>query len=261
MNDQELQSLFSRLVATPKENEYLEFKENNSDPEEIGKRISALSNGAALLGQAYGYLVYGVEDATHAVVGTRFKPSISKKGNEELELWLSRMLSPRIDFRIYEFQFHNKSITLFHIPAAHNQPVTFQNYAWVRVGSNVKPLKEYPEKERKLWQNPSSEFEQEYALRSVNAADVVAFLDTQSIFDLLLKIPYPTNQEGVIEKLISEKFIARSNGHYDITNLGALLFAKDLSKFDSLSRKAVRVIKYKGKGKFQTEKDQTGKLG
>lgn len=72
------------------------------------------------------------------------------------------------------------------------------------LGSNIKWLKDYPEKERKLWQKSSSDFEQEFAMRSVKAADVVAFLDTQSIFGLLLKIPYPTNQNGVIEKLISE---------------------------------------------------------
>ena len=122
-------------------------------------------------------------------------------------------------------------------------------------------LKDYPEKERKLWQRPSSEFEQEFTLQSVKAADVVALLDTQAIFDLLLKIPYPTTQEGVIEKLLAEKFIQQSNGHYHITNLGALLFAKDLNKFDNLSRKAIRVVKYKGKGKFETEKDQLGRLG
>ena len=122
-------------------------------------------------------------------------------------------------------------------------------------------LQNYPEKERKLWQRPSSEFEQEIALKSVSAGDVVALLDTQAIFDFLLKIPYPTNQGGVIEKLLSEKFIQQSNGHFHITNLGALLFAKDLNKFDNLSRKAVRVIKYVGKGKFETEKDQSGRFG
>ena len=109
----------------------------------------------------------------------------------------------------------------------------------------------YPEKERKLWQRPSSEFEQEIALKSVKANEVVALLDTQAIFDSLLKMPYPTTQAGVIQKLISEKFIQQSNGHFHITNLGALLFAKDLNKFELLARKAIRVVKYKGKGKFE----------
>jgi ATP-dependent DNA helicase RecG len=261
MSNQELYSLLQRLLSTPKENEFIEFKENNYKPEEIGKRISALSNGAALLGQKYGYLVFGVEDATHKVVGTSFKPTMEKIGNEEVELWLSRMLSPRIDFRIYEFEYQGKKVVLIHIPAAYNKPVDFQNTAWIRVGSITKWLKDYPEKERKLWQPPSSEFEEEYAIRSVSAADVVAYLDTQSVFDLLLKIPYPTTQSGVLAKLISEKLIEKSNGHFHITNLGAILFAKDLSRFDNLARKSVRVVKYKGVGKFVTEKDTVNPMG
>ena len=35
-------------------------------------------------------------------------------------------------------------------------------------------------------------------------------------------------------------------GNYNITNLGALLFAKRVADFPSLARKAVRVIKYDG---------------
>ena len=260
MDEKELENLIQRLISLPKENEYVEFKDSNHKPEEIGKRLAALANGATLLGQEYGYLVFGVEDGTHTIVGTSFKPSETKIGNEEIEFWLARMLSPRLDFRIYEFQKEGKSISLFHIPASSGQPTSFQNVAYIRVGSYVKPLREFPEKERKLWQKPSSEYELEYAKQQVTSADVVALLDTQSIFDLLLKIPYPTTQQGVIEKLIDEKLVVRSNGHYHITNLGALLFAKDLSKF-GLERKAPRVIKYKGKGKLHTEKDQIGQFG
>jgi predicted HTH transcriptional regulator len=71
MDERALQNLLPRLLSLPKENEYVEFKENNHKPEEIGKRISALANGAALLGQPYGYLVFGIEDATHHVASTR----------------------------------------------------------------------------------------------------------------------------------------------------------------------------------------------
>jgi ATP-dependent DNA helicase RecG len=84
MDKKALQSLLPRLLNLPKENEYVEFKENNYQPEEIGKRISALANGAGLLGQAYGYLVFGIEDTTHRVVGTDFKPFQEKKATRSL---------------------------------------------------------------------------------------------------------------------------------------------------------------------------------
>lgn len=260
MTQIELDNLMLRLIALPKENEYVEFKENNYKLEEIGKRISALSNSAALVGQKYGYLVFGIEDATHKVVGSKYKPTHDKIGNEEIELWLSRMLNPRIDFRIYEFQYQGKDIALFQIPAANNLPVLFQHISYIRIGSLTKQLKDFPEKERKLWHRNSSEFELEIAMRNVSESDIIALLDTQMIFDRLLQVRYPSHRDGVIEKLLEEKMITRDNGHFNITNLGALLFAKDLTAF-GMERKAPRVIKYKGKGKFQTEKDQTGQLG
>lgn len=79
-------------------------------------------------------------------------------------------------------------------------------------------------------------------------------------FDLL-KIPYPTNRESVIEKFKSEKFVKEVGGKWHITNLGAILFAKNIDEFDSLSRKAVRVIVYKGKNRVFTVREQIGCKG
>ena len=62
----------------------------------IGERISALANAAALVGKERAWLVWGIEDGTHEIVGTMFKPraASSKVGNEEMESWLSHHLSP-----------------------------------------------------------------------------------------------------------------------------------------------------------------------
>ena len=261
MGKQELAALLNSLLAYPKENEFLEFKVNQYEKEEIGKRISALANGAALLEKEYGYLVFGVEDQTHQVVGTTFQPTLFKIGNEELEHWLSQRLSPRIDFRLYELEFEGKNIVLFQIPAARGQPVAFHHHDYIRIGSQTRILKDFPEKERKLWRRPASEFEREPALKAVSGADVVALLDTQAFFDLMLKMPYPTTQTGVLEKLLSEKLILPSNGHYHISNLGALLFAKDINQFDTIARKAIRVVQYEGSGKIKTLRDQAGQFG
>ncbi|GHT07468.1 hypothetical protein FACS189426_00920 [Bacteroidia bacterium] len=56
---------------------------------------------------------------------------------------------------------------------------------------------------------------------------------------------------------MSEQLIVKDNSGYAITKLGALLFAKNLNDFDDLYRKAVRVIVYKGKGKIETEREQS----
>ena len=72
MKEQELNRLLDVLTAQPKESEWLEFKHNFHSNEEIGERISALSNSACLLDKSFGYLVFGVVDETHEVLGTTF---------------------------------------------------------------------------------------------------------------------------------------------------------------------------------------------
>lgn len=62
MTNIELQNITSKLISLTTENEWLEFKHNNYSSEEIGKRISALANGACLKKQSFGYLIFGVED-------------------------------------------------------------------------------------------------------------------------------------------------------------------------------------------------------
>ena len=67
-----LRDLVRKLCALPAESEWVEFKANNTDPATIGKDISALSNGAALHARPFGYLLWGVDDDTHEIVGTKF---------------------------------------------------------------------------------------------------------------------------------------------------------------------------------------------
>ena len=89
MNQQELEKLLLKLQSYSQECEWVEFKINNSDPQEIGEYISALSNSSKYNKQPYGYLVLGVENKTHNLVGTQFHPHSEKIGDQELENWLA----------------------------------------------------------------------------------------------------------------------------------------------------------------------------
>lgn len=257
MKENELRDLVDYLVALPNEKEWVEFKVNNSKPDVIGERLSAIANSACLQDEPYGYLVYGVEDKTHEVVGTKFNVKSERNGNEDLEMWLLNRLNPRIDIEAAEFDYApGKHISIFRIPAAVNRPVTFLNEAYVRVNTCTKKLSQYPEKEAKIWRNvPKVSFEVGIAKSSVTSADVLALLSTERYFDLL-KLPYPTTREAVLDKFASEKYIVPSGAQWHITNLGAMLFAKNLSDFDGLNRKAIRVVTYKGKSKLDTLKDE-----
>jgi ATP-dependent DNA helicase RecG len=150
-----MERLIDELRALPKETEWVEFKVNKYEPPEVlGEYLSALANSACLHGKKKAYLVFGIQDETHRVVGTDFRPRKKKVGNEELENWLAHQLDPRNDFVIHETDYQSKRIVLFEIDAAQSRPVKFRGIAWVRVGSYKKKLADYPEKERKIWANP-----------------------------------------------------------------------------------------------------------
>lgn len=181
----DLHKKLDELCVLPSETEWVEFKHNNDKPEEIGEYLSAIANGAALNGKQTGYIVWGIADGSHEVVGTSFEPKRAKIGNEELENWLLRLLNPRIDFTIHEFRRGELPVVLFEIQAANSTPVRFKGEAYIRVGSYKKKLKHYPEKERKLWQILSSTRE-DWSAQVVDGADlddldpqVIAFARTQ----------------------------------------------------------------------------------
>ncbi len=257
MDASHLESLLRELVSLPCETEWVEFKENNCDPQEIGEYLSALSNSAALCNKSMAYLVWGVKDGTHAISGTNFKPKAQKIGNQELENWLTTQLQPRLNFKICEFTFEGKNIVLFEVPCATHIPVRFKNIEYIRVGTYKRALKDFPEKERELWALFYREpFEKAITLEGVTADDVLSYINYPAYFDLMQQ-NLPDNKVGIISRLASEKLIVRKTDNcFDITNLGGILFAKDLKAFERLSRKAIRVVIYKGKNRVETQREQ-----
>ena len=255
----EFERLLNELISLPKETEWVEFKHNNSNPQEIGEYISALSNSALYHQKSNGYLVFGIEDGSHKIIGTTFKPSLEKIGNQELENWLATQLSPRIDFTIDEVIISDKAIVIIKIDAATQQPTHFRGNAYIRIGSYKKTLDDHPNREKKLWQNDQL-FEEGIALKDLSPDNVLELIDYPTLFDLL-RLPLPSNKKGIMDKLLQEKIVQYFGGKYDITNLGAILFAKNINAFEHLSRKALRVIIYKGINRINTVKEQNGVKG
>jgi ATP-dependent DNA helicase RecG len=246
MNLIQLQRLLTGLQSLPNEKEWVEFKENRADPEDIGEYISALSNTARLKGESYGYVVWGVRDQTHELVGTNFAPEAeaAKKGNEQLEHWLVRLLTPRLDLRFCSFVVEGKSIVILEIPATLHTPVQFQGTEFIRVGSLKKKLKEYLEKERELWQVlNNSKFEEEISKFGLDGNEVLSLLDYTKYFEMTDQ-SLPQNKDGILSKLQTDNLITKALEGWSITNLGAILFAKNLDDFNRLSRKALRIIQY-----------------
>ena len=260
MEETDFNDLIKDILSCVGENEWIEFKVNNSNPQEIGEYISSLSNSSCLHKKKYGYVVYGIEDKTKNVVGTKFNPKI-KKGNEELENWLSHILSPRIDFEIIEGSYENQRIVVFKIDSARTSPIKFRGVSYIRVGSYKKKLSEHPEKERKLWEILNHQiFEDEIALDCVSEGKLLELLDYPNYFSLI-KLKLPDNREAIINKFLEESLIVKREGKLAITNLGAILFAKNLNDFPRLSRKKARIIFYDGSSRINAIKEKEQNKG
>ena len=254
--------LLRELIALPRETEWLEFKVNDAEPKAIGRDISALANAAALVGKPTAYVVWGVRNEDHAVVGTTFDPPATRVGNEELESWLLRLLEPNINFRFFTVPVGERPVVLLEIARAAHQPVRFSGQECIRVGSYTKNIKNFPEKERALWRIfDQTSFEDGIALERATSDDVLRLLEYPAYFELC-EYPLPDHQDGILAALADDRLIRRSAaGGWDVTNLGAILFAKRLETFHTLRRKAVRVIQYRGTGRTETLREQEGTRG
>lgn len=147
MNNEELIQLIDELRALPKESEWVEFKKSTATTNErLGMYISGLSNSACVKNQDFAYLIFGIDDTTHEVIGTNYNFKTAKEGNQELELWVKRNTTPTLNFEHYVCQYNpNVRVELFCIPAAKGEPISFINYQKIRIGTSLTDLKNYPD--------------------------------------------------------------------------------------------------------------------
>jgi predicted HTH transcriptional regulator len=260
MTEIEFKSLLKEFEEYEGETEFFEFKINNTDPDYLGKAISALANGAALVGRPKAYIIFGLSNEGK-IVGTEFKPNSAKKGNEQLVMWLTHRMEPRVDFMTHTLEVDGKRVSVIEIQAAPNRPVSFLHERYIRVGENIKLLKGYPEKERKIWHDRKKfEFESQIAKEGVLPREAIQILNTKSYYDLIQERP-SIALDDVIDQLESAGFLIKEGAYVHVTNLGAILFANDLTTFPDLERKGVRLLTHPGADKTRTDQDIQGQRG
>jgi ATP-dependent DNA helicase RecG len=152
MTESERIALVDRLRALPSETAWLEFKRGRLEPQALGEYLSALANAACLADQPRGYLVFGIDDGTHVVVGTAFDPYATKgKGNQDLLPWLSAGLRPNSGCEAQVVAHPDGRVVVFEVGPANGEPVSFYGTAYIRVGTSNTELSKHPEKARALW--------------------------------------------------------------------------------------------------------------
>ena len=230
MTEEQLHTLLEKLVALPAETNWVEFKLNarSITNEQIGEYISAMSNGAAIANKPFGYLVWGVQDTTQIIKGTNFTFSGAKNGNQDLELWLRNLLQPKLNWEIFEFDYHGKHIVLLRIPSANGEPLQFKKKPFIRIGSNKTDLRNYPEYIRTIYNSL-----EDWSAKTIDGADI-SDLDEEALKVARAKFKERNVKEKYYDKIdlwddktFLDKAKITINGK--ITNTAILLLGKEES--------------------------------
>lgn len=234
----------------PREDQILEFKEAKTqfDNEKLFKYCVAIAN------EGGGNLILGIADfpIPRPVVGTSaFNDLIGMAAKIFQELGF------RVD--IEEVAHPDGRVLVFHIPSrprgtAYNRKGAY----FMRAGEELVPMSE--DVLRAIFAEGAPDWLEENSKSGLTGEELTNLLDTQKFFEML-DAHYPANRLGVIDKLKQERLIDESNGLYSVRRIGVLLLAKDLSLFDDVARKRIRLIAYDGKSKLITKLDETFRQG
>ena len=122
-----LESLVLRLIGSETEEPCIEFKGSKNDSEMIGKDISALSNSTIIYDEPVAFMIWGVSDVGHDVIGTTFNPTKQKVGNEDLINWLHQNVTNNVEYTFEETTVLEKRVVI----------LTIKNLSAPRQGSEM----------------------------------------------------------------------------------------------------------------------------
>lgn len=242
-----------KWLLVPTETEQLEFKEAKKqfDSTKLLKYCVALAN------EGGGYIVLGVTDKQpRQVVG-----SLAWSTAEALNGIKAKIVNElRFRVEVTELQHPNGRVLIFEAPSRPvGRALDYEGAYLMRAGEELRPMT--PDMLKRIFAEDQQDWFSFPSRSDASPEEVIALLDTQTYFELL-KIPYPTSRDAVLERLRSEDLIKQTAQGWTITNLAAILLAKKLNAFSfALARKAPRVVLYKGVNKLQTHDDKTGNRG
>ncbi len=240
----------NRWLQIRTEGEKLEFKEAKQQYSED----KLFEYCVALANEGGGYFVLGVTDKfPRVVVGSQ---AFTANALNDIK----RKILVKLKFRVEatEIQHPDGRVLVFEIPPRPSGvPRELDGTYFMRSGESLVPMT--PDVLKRIFAEGEQDWFAQSARTNASPEEVIALLDTQIYFELLGN-PYPTTREGVLERLENQKLIQKTSQGWTITNLAAILLAKQLEDF-SLERKAPRVILYTGKNKLETREERTFNQG
>lgn len=252
MTNKELCNILNELRTQVGETEVVEFKEakNTFDFSKLGKYFSALSNEANLKKCTCAWLIFGVEDKGHRVVGTQYR--LVRKDLDSLKVEIANKINNRLTFiEIYELQQLDGRVIMFQIPAApQGLPVAFEGLFYGRdgeslVGLNIQKIETMRMQVR----------HHDWSADVVEGADI-SVLDPEAVaLARELYISKYTEKQEEIEGWSDADFLnkAKITRRGKITNAAIILLGKEES--EELLSPAIAKIRWVLKGADGIERD------
>ena len=251
------------LIKKHEESQITEFKENLTDAKKIGNYISGLANSALQLHVPAAYFIWGIQDQTKKIVGTKFNPyrdKTSSKNQEPFITYIENGIKPRLKLDWDQIDFDSKKVIVLTIYVENVvEPIAFYGERYIRSGSSLKNLNGHPEKEREIWKSfEASKFELEFAKTDLTFEQVSNILD----ITFYAKICNIIILDKIKENLINSKVIVPiSDDKFNITNLGAYKLAKNMDSFPNLKNRTIRITQYDTDHNFNSSFDAKGNIG
>ena len=244
------------LSPVPVEMNEMDWKSGLSDKSErIARHISAFANYPG-----GGFMAFGIDNnGKSAPLPKDEMDEVIKKLGNIARNNLAQLTG--IDHAVMEYA--GSPVLFICIPEHPEKPVHLKNGdvldSYKRsAGQTVKLTRQ--EVKQLIAQSTGLTFEAQVAHKNLSDDEALQLLDYDSYFSLQEK-RLPETKKGILEALAGDDLIVKSLDGWDILSLGALLFARNLSQFKELKRKAVRVIVYKETSRINALKEQEGSKG
>ncbi|OSZ70549.1 hypothetical protein CAP39_06120 [Sphingomonas sp. IBVSS1] len=254
-------AFIDNVRALPRETNWVEFKTNNFTVDNAGKYLCALANSAILEERDEAYLIFGVEDESHEVVGTTLDLASEKVGAEPAVLNICKYISPSMAIHHETIDYHGKRIEVLCIKPPYQQPVRWKGQAYVRVAASQQALNNHPDLERSIWQITSRfSFESSIVETNLSFENLREFYSVNNLLKMLGK--RVDSPEGAIDHLKSLGLIKMNlEGGIDVRAILGLSCSRDTNRLPMLRDKPVRVITYNGSDKLSAVDDREGTRG
>ncbi|MDO9010622.1 MAG: ATP-binding protein [Gallionella sp.] len=207
-----------------------------------------------------GFLVFGVrDDATLAGVA---QSEVAQIINTLANLGRDGVEPPLVvDHAVVDYQ--GVALLFVRIAEHANKPVHRRGKsieeAWLRSGGTTRKASRQ-EVGGLMLNSQAPRWEDLRASTLLRSDEVFTLLDLPVIATLLQR-PLHTEEGELLRWLVDEGMITpESNGYY-LTNFGAMAAARNLEQFDTLKRKRIRVIRYRGLNKVETVDEMMGQKG